>query len=139
MIRGEGFVPPIVQPSPTVPCCGVLAVSLFCNISYDDAWLRLRQLKCDRRKTWRGWTYDREREAVISDLDITYRKVQVVPAMTVGSFADWQARNDRHYMLMVAGHVLHLKGGILTDQTMSCLASQHKAKRLKLKCYLERL
>ena len=122
-----------------MPCCGVLATSVFAGAPFPEVWNRLQAMQ-KRKGAWKGSTYDWQRRKVLDDLGVTFiEKNAIGHGVSVATFAGWYAKPGVMYCLNLSAHVVTLCDGIVTDQTAACHYTEHRNRRWTVKSYWERV
>ena len=105
--------------------CGVTAVAIAANVSFDQAWDLFKQ-HCPRikdNKRWTGGTYDRERNTVMKKLGIKYANVPSKTFLnsnrlpTLKRFVEWNTKKGALYIVTTTHHVQVVKDGWVIDQS----------------------
>lgn len=93
------------------PNCGVTAVAIAANVSFDTAWAMFRVWKT---KQWMGCTHHFQRLHILEVLKVPFLELVPVRRETVEQAA--QRLPDGLYMVRINRHVMMMQGGRVADQ-----------------------
>lgn len=114
------------------PICGVLAVAICANVSYDVAHARCKDNQPSHCKRFRGTTYFTQRKAALSQLWVRFTELDY-KHLSVMEFCMFKEGDNFTYMLDIRGHCITFKDGLLIDQHGIVPWRKYKHPRIKIR------
>ena len=108
------------------PNCGVTAMAIAANISFDSAWDLLERVD-KRSKKFTGATFDADREIAYKKLGLKTTKINFKDrydiakkkgnfVLTLKNFVEWGTVKGKTYIVTTTGHVQVVKDNWVIDQ-----------------------
>ena len=108
------------------PNCGVTAMAIAANISFDSAWDLLERVG-KRSKKFTGATFDADRELAYKKLGLKTTKINFKDrwdiakkkgnfVLTLKNFVEWGTVKGKTYIVTTTGHVQVVKDNWVIDQ-----------------------
>ena len=117
------------------PICGVLAVALAADVSFDVAFAACKRNMMSFQKRMRGATYAPQRDEALRELAVKFDpnwRCNDIHTFSVMQFCEMHADDGKTYLLEIRGHILTLKGGRIIDQHINKPWREYHHPRVKL-------
>jgi hypothetical protein len=110
------------------PICGILAVALGADVSFDVAFQACKRNMPKHRQRMRGSTYKEQRDQCLKDFGVKFEVI--LTNRSVMEFCQYHENDGFTYLIEIRKHVMTFRNGHLIDQAINIPWRQYHHPRI---------